>query len=129
MIIISICFIRNYLVFQLKFYIRITLCTKFFFMCNIIVPLRPKTIKKDLFKIASCIPNCYVASISLGANMMQAIKVFNEAEAHNGPAIIIAYSPCIEHGIKTEGVLPGPLKVARRAPSLYRLLHNINETR
>ena len=60
-----------------------------------------RTIKKDLFKIASCIPNCYVASISLGANMMQAIKAFNEAEAHNGPAIIIAYSPCIEHGIKT----------------------------
>ena len=58
-----------------------------------------RTIKKDLFKIASCIPNCYVASISLGANMMQAIKAFNEAEAHNGPAIIIAYSPCIEHGI------------------------------
>ena len=48
MIIISICFIRNYLVFQLKYYIRITLCTKFFFMCNIVVPLRPKTIKKDL---------------------------------------------------------------------------------
>ena len=46
-------------------------------------------------------PNCYVASISLGANMMQAIKAFNEAEAHEGPAIIIAYSPCIEHGIKT----------------------------
>ena len=60
-----------------------------------------KTAKKDLFRIASCIPNCYVASISLGANMMQAIKAFNEAEAHNGPAIIIAYSPCIEHGIKT----------------------------
>ena len=33
--------------------------------------------------------------------MMQAIKAFNEAEAHEGPAIIIAYSPCIEHGIKT----------------------------
>ena len=60
-----------------------------------------RTVKKDLFKIASCIPNCYVASISLGANMMQAIKAFNEAEAHEGPAIIIAYSPCIEHGIKT----------------------------
>ena len=60
-----------------------------------------KTLKKDLFKIASCIPNCYVASVSLGANMMQAIKAFNEAESHDGPAIIIAYSPCIEHGIKT----------------------------
>jgi len=60
-----------------------------------------RTAKKDLFKIASCIPNCYVASISLGSNMMQAIKAFNEAEAHDGPAIIIAYSPCIEQGIKT----------------------------
>ena len=59
-----------------------------------------RTAKKDLFKIASCIPNCYVASISLGANMMQAINAFKEAEEHNGPAIIIAYAPCIEHGIK-----------------------------
>ena len=63
--------------------------------------LGKKTAKKDLFKIASCIPNCYVASIALGANMMQAIKAFNEAEAHDGPAIIIAYAPCLEHGIKT----------------------------
>ena len=63
--------------------------------------LGKKTAKKDLFRIASSIPNCYVASISLGANMMQAIKALNEAEAHDGPAIIIAYSPCVEHGIKT----------------------------
>ena len=63
--------------------------------------LGKKTAKKDLFKIASCIPNCYVASVSLGANMMQTINAFKEAEEHNGPAIIIAYSPCIEHGIKT----------------------------
>ena len=60
-----------------------------------------KTVKKDLFKIASSIPNCYVASISMGANFNQTIKVFKEASEHNGPAIIIAYSPCVEHGIKT----------------------------
>lgn len=60
-----------------------------------------RTNKKDLFKIATCIPNCYVASIALGANMQQAINAFKEADAHNGPAIIIAYSPCIEQGIKT----------------------------
>lgn len=60
-----------------------------------------KTVKKDLFKIAMSYPNCYVASISLGANMMQAIKAMREAMEHDGPAIIIAYSPCIEHGIKT----------------------------
>ncbi len=59
-----------------------------------------KTAKKDLFKIASAIPNCYVASICLGANMMQAIKAFEEADNHEGPAIIIAYAPCVEHGIK-----------------------------
>ncbi|MDE6284498.1 MAG: 4Fe-4S dicluster domain-containing protein, partial [Bacilli bacterium] len=60
-----------------------------------------KTVKKDLFKIASSVPNCYVASISLGANFNQAIKVFKEASEHDGPAIIIAYSPCVEQGIKT----------------------------
>ena len=58
-----------------------------------------RTSKKDLFKIAMNYPNIYVGSISLGANMMQAIKVLKEAEEHNGPAIVIAYSPCIEHGI------------------------------
>ncbi len=60
-----------------------------------------KTPKKDLFRIAMSYPNCYVASISLGANMMQALKVIKEAMEHKGPALIIAYSPCIEHGIKT----------------------------
>lgn len=60
-----------------------------------------KTAKKDLFRIAMSYPNCYVASISLGANMMHSVKVMKEAMEHNGPAIIIAYSPCIEQGIKT----------------------------
>lgn len=57
--------------------------------------------KKDLFRIAMSYTNCYVASISLGANPIQAIKAFKEAENHDGPSIIIAYSPCIEHGIKS----------------------------
>ena len=56
--------------------------------------------KKDLFRIAMSYPNCYVASISLGASPMQSIKAIKEAMEHDGPAIIIAYSPCIEHGIK-----------------------------
>ena len=59
-----------------------------------------KTYKKDLFRIAMSYPNCYVASISLGSNIMHTIKVFKEAMEHNGPALIIAYSPCVEHGIK-----------------------------
>ena len=56
-------------------------------------------IKKDLARIAMCYPNVYVAQISLGANMVQTIKAFEEAEKHNGPSIIIAYTPCISHGI------------------------------
>lgn len=59
-----------------------------------------RTRKKDLFRIAMSYPNCYVANISLGANPMQSIKAFKEAEEHDGPSIIIAYSPCIEQGIK-----------------------------
>jgi len=59
-----------------------------------------RTNKKDLFRIAMSYPNCYVASVSLGANMFQTIKAFKEAEEHKGPSIIIAYSPCIEQGIK-----------------------------
>ena len=55
--------------------------------------------KKDLFQIAMNIPNTYVASISAGASPMQTIKSFKEAMEHNGPSVIIAYSPCIAHGI------------------------------
>ncbi len=59
-----------------------------------------KTNKKDLARIAMSYPDAYVAQISLGANPMQAIKAFKEANEYNGPAIIIAYTPCISHGIK-----------------------------
>ncbi len=59
-----------------------------------------RTYKKDLFKIAMSYPNCYVGSICLGADFEQTIKTMKEAESHNGPAIIIAYCPCVEHGIK-----------------------------
>ncbi len=60
-----------------------------------------KTIaKKDLAKIALTYPHVYVATISLGANMMQTIKAFTEAKNYDGPSIIIAYSPCIAQGIK-----------------------------
>ncbi len=55
--------------------------------------------KKDLAKIALTYPHVYVGTISLGANPGQAIKVLKEAEAYDGPSIIIAYSPCIAQGI------------------------------
>ena len=56
--------------------------------------------KKDLARIAMSYDNVYVAQISLGANMQQSIKALIEAEKHNGPSLIIAYAPCINHGIK-----------------------------
>ena len=59
-----------------------------------------KTYKKDLARIAMSYPNTYVAQINLGANMNQAIKAITEANNHNGPSIVIAYCPCIAHGIK-----------------------------
>lgn len=59
-----------------------------------------KTYKKDMVRIAMSYPHVYVGTISLGANMAQAIKVFKEAEEYDGPAIVIAYAPCISHGIK-----------------------------
>ncbi len=59
-----------------------------------------KTNKKDLARIAMSYPDVYVAQISLGANPVQAIKAFKEANEYDGPAIIIAYTPCISHGIK-----------------------------
>jgi len=55
--------------------------------------------KKDLARIALSYPHVYVATISLGANMQQAIKAFNEAKNYNGPSLIIAYAPCIAQGI------------------------------
>ncbi len=59
-----------------------------------------KTSKKDLARMMMTYDNVYVAQISLGANMNQAIKAFKEASKHNGPSLIIAYAPCINHGIK-----------------------------
>lgn len=59
-----------------------------------------KTSKKDLARIALSYPNAYVAQVSLGYNGMQLIKALKEAVEHQGPSIIIAYTPCISHGIK-----------------------------
>jgi pyruvate-ferredoxin/flavodoxin oxidoreductase len=58
-----------------------------------------RTGKKDLGLISMSYGYIYVASISLGANYNQAVKAFLEAEAYDGPSLIMAYAPCINHGI------------------------------
>ena len=54
--------------------------------------------KKDLGLIAMSYKNVYVGRVAIGANDAQALKTFQEAEAHHGPSLIIAYCPCINHG-------------------------------
>jgi pyruvate-ferredoxin/flavodoxin oxidoreductase len=57
------------------------------------------TPKKDLGQIAMAYGNVYVAQVAMGANDVQTVKAFGEAEAWPGPSLIIAYSTCIAHGI------------------------------
>lgn len=58
------------------------------------------TKKKDLAAIAMSYGHVYVAQVSSGASQAQVVKAMKEAESYDGPSIVIAYSPCIEHGIK-----------------------------
>ena len=56
--------------------------------------------KKDLGMIATSYGYVYVAQIAMGADQAQTLKAIKEAEAYNGPSLIIAYAPCINHGLK-----------------------------
>jgi pyruvate-ferredoxin/flavodoxin oxidoreductase len=58
--------------------------------------------KKDLGMIAMSYGNIFVAKVAMGSNDLQTVKAFLEAEAYNGPSLIIAYSHCIAHGIDME---------------------------
>ena len=55
--------------------------------------------KKDLGRLLMTYGHIYVAQVALGANPAQLIKALKEAEAYNGPAVVIAYAPCISHGL------------------------------
>ncbi len=59
-----------------------------------------RTAKKDLGRLMMTYPNVYVASVAMGANPAQLVKAVTEAVDHKGPSIVIAYAPCINHGIK-----------------------------
>ena len=56
--------------------------------------------KKDLGMIATTYGYVYVAQVAMGANQGQTLKALREAESYNGPSIVIAYSPCISHGLR-----------------------------
>jgi pyruvate-ferredoxin/flavodoxin oxidoreductase len=110
--------------------------------------------KKDLGLMAMSYGNVYVATVAMGANDGQAVKAFLEAEAYEGPSLIIAYSHCINHGIDMakgltqqrlavdSGYWPlyrynpalraegkNPLQIDSKAPSLPLKDYIYNETR
>jgi pyruvate-ferredoxin/flavodoxin oxidoreductase len=58
-----------------------------------------KTTKKDMGTMMMSYGYIYVASVAMGANKQQLVRAMSEAEAYDGPSIILAYSPCINHGI------------------------------
>jgi len=77
--------------------------------------------KKDLGLMAMTYGNVYVACIALGANMNQAVRAINEADAYKGPSIIIAYTHCIAHGINmSNGLAEHKKAVNSGAWVLYR---------
>ncbi|MDU1889259.1 MAG: pyruvate:ferredoxin (flavodoxin) oxidoreductase [Dysgonomonas sp.] len=59
-----------------------------------------KVRKKDLGMIATTYGYVYVAQVAMGANQGQCLKAFKEAEEYKGPSLVIAYSPCISHGLR-----------------------------
>jgi pyruvate-ferredoxin/flavodoxin oxidoreductase len=79
------------------------------------------TPKKDLGMLAMAYGNVYVARVAMGANDQQTLKAFLEAEAYDGPALIIAYSHCIAHGIDmSKGLEQQKLAVQSGHWPLYR---------
>ncbi|SMF52118.1 pyruvate-ferredoxin/flavodoxin oxidoreductase [Alteromonadaceae bacterium Bs31] len=84
--------------------------------------------QKDLSLQAIAYGNVYVARIALGANPQQALQAFREAEAYNGPSLIIAYSHCVEHGISMdEGLNQQKLAVKSGYWPLYRYNPNLHD--
>lgn len=81
--------------------------------------------KKDLGLIAMTYGHVYVAQIAMGADMNQTIKAISEAEKYKGPSLIIAYSPCVSHGIKT-GMGTSIMEEKKAVESGYWQLYRFN---
>jgi len=77
--------------------------------------------KKDLGMMAMAYGSVYVARVAFGANRIQTIRAFNEADEYDGPALIIAYSHCINHGYDLrKGISQQKLAVESGAWTLFR---------
>ena len=81
--------------------------------------------KKNLAQIAMAYGYVYVAQIAMGANPAQTLKAIREAEAYDGPSLIIAYAPCINHGVKA-GMNKAMLEMKRAVRAGYWNLMRYN---
>ncbi|MDD2484640.1 MAG: pyruvate:ferredoxin (flavodoxin) oxidoreductase, partial [Eubacteriales bacterium] len=84
-----------------------------------------KSPKKDLGKQMMSYGNGYVASVAMGADPAQLIKAITEAEKYPGPSLIVAYTPCISHGIKT-GMASAQEEMDRAVKAGYWVLYRYN---
>lgn len=84
-----------------------------------------RTKKKDLGMMAMSYGYIYVAQIAMGADKNQTIKAITEAEAYDGPSLIIAYAPCINHGLKT-GMGTSQLEEKKAVDCGYWALYRFN---
>ena len=83
--------------------------------------------KKDLGMMAMSYGNVYVAQVGMGADKNQLMKAIIEAEAYDGPSLIIAYSPCISHGLK-EGMGIAQANIEQAVKCGYWHLYRFNPT-
>ena len=83
------------------------------------------TVKKDLGALAMSYGYVYVAQVALGADPNQLIKALKEAEAYKGPSLIIAYAPCINHGI-SKGMANSQLEAKLAVQAGYWHLYRFN---
>ncbi|MBR1993509.1 MAG: pyruvate:ferredoxin (flavodoxin) oxidoreductase, partial [Firmicutes bacterium] len=81
--------------------------------------------KKDLGALMMTYKDVYVAQVSMGASQSQLLKALQEAEAYPGPSIVIAYAPCITHGIKA-GMSCVQDEMKRAVDSGYWTLYRYN---
>lgn len=84
-----------------------------------------KTKKKDLGMMAISYGYVYVAQVAMGYDQAQTLKAIREAEAYPGPSLIIAYSPCIEHGMKS-GMANSQLEMKKAVEAGYWHLYRYN---
>ncbi|MDO4581664.1 MAG: pyruvate:ferredoxin (flavodoxin) oxidoreductase [Bacillota bacterium] len=84
-----------------------------------------KSPKKDLGRLMMSYGFCYVASVAMGADPGQLIKAITEAEAYPGPSLIVAYTPCISHGVK-QGMNNVQQEMKRAVDSGYWTLYRYN---